>query len=132
MRAWLHERNVEVQERDFFQRPFTEAELRALLTALPQSPTPPLAVSPSNQMSGQETSARPTPIQTRAALLFSWKSPAFKTLGRSPDALDGETLIRLMLQEPRLIRRPIVRIGDTLILGADWPALEQAIRPPSR
>ena len=28
MRAWLHERNVSLEERDFFQRPFTEAELR--------------------------------------------------------------------------------------------------------
>ncbi len=97
MRAWLHEHNVTLDERDFFQRPFTDAELRQLIGTRPP------------------------------ADLFSWKSPSFKAQGLSPDALDGEALIRLMLREPRLIRRPIVRIGDTIIIGADWPALESAL-----
>ena len=97
MRAWLHERNVALEERDFFQRPFTEAELRALIGTRPASD------------------------------LFSWKSPSFKALGLSPDALDSETLIRLMLREPRLIRTPLVRIGDTPIIGADWPTKEAAL-----
>ena len=96
MRAWLHERNVDLEERDFFAKPFSEAELRAILADRPASD------------------------------LFSWKSPSFKALARSPDTLTGDDLIRLMLHEPRLIRRPILRIADRLILGADWPALESA------
>ena len=98
MRAWLHDRNVTLEERDFFQKPFSDAELRDIIGVRPASD------------------------------LFSWKSPSFKALGLSPGSLDAEALIRLMLREPRLIRRPIVRIGDRLIIGADWPALEAALR----
>ena len=32
-----------------------------------------------------------------------------------------------MLEEPRLIRRPVTAIGDTLIIGADSKALAQAL-----
>ena len=33
-------------------------------------------------------------------------------------SLTDDDLIRLMLEEPRLIRRPIVKINDKLIIGA--------------
>jgi len=32
-----------------------------------------------------------------------------------------------MLEEPRLIRRPMVRIGEELIIGGDLKALEAAL-----
>ncbi|MBI4311895.1 MAG: hypothetical protein HY681_08940 [Chloroflexi bacterium] len=58
--------------------------------------------------------------------LFSWKSPSAKGLGVTPDT-DPARLVQLMLAEPRLIRRPITRIGGRLILGADYAALEEAV-----
>ncbi|MDO8751092.1 MAG: ArsC/Spx/MgsR family protein [Dehalococcoidia bacterium] len=122
MRAWLHERDVTLEERDFFRDPFTEAELRALLASVLHEPV--LLPAHPELVEGHERDNGP------ATLLFSWKSPSFKSLGLSPDSLDAEALIRLMLREPRLIRRPIVHIGDRLIIGADWLALEAALRSP--
>ena len=88
---------LEVEERDFFQDPFSETELRALLGG--RSP----------------------------ADIFSWKSPSFRKMGIDRDSLDDDRMIALMLEEPRLIRRPITAIGDTLVIGADSKALSQAI-----
>ncbi len=80
--------------------PFTEADLRALLAGRP------------------------------AADLFSWKSPSAKRLGLTPSTASDAELLRLMLSEPRLIRRPITRIGHTLVIGADYKALTEAISRP--
>ncbi len=88
---------LEVEERDFFQDPFSEAELRALVGG--RSP----------------------------ADIFSWKSPSFRKLGIDRDSLDDDRMIALMLEEPRLIRRPITAIGDTLVIGADSKALARAL-----
>jgi arsenate reductase-like glutaredoxin family protein len=88
---------LEVEERDFFQDPFTEAELRALI--------------------GDRSPAD----------IFSWKSPSFRKMGIDRDSLDDDRMIALMLEEPRLIRRPVTAIGDTLIVGAGSKALSQAL-----
>ncbi len=88
---------MEIEERDFFQDPFSEAELRALL--------------------GDRSPAD----------IFSWKSPSFRKLGIERGSLDDDRMISLMLEEPRLIRRPVTAIGDTLIIGADSKALAQAL-----
>ena len=88
---------LEVEERDFFQDPFSETELRALLGG--RSP----------------------------ADIFSWKSPSFRKMGIDRDSLDDDRMIALMLEEPRLIRRPITALGDTLVIGADSKALSQAL-----
>ena len=90
---------LEIEERDFFQDPFSEAELRALV--------------------GERSPAD----------IFSWKSPSFRKMGIDRDALDDDRMIALMLEEPRLIRRPITAIGDTLVIGADSKALSQAPLP---
>lgn len=90
---------LEIEERDFFQDPFSEAELRALV--------------------GERSPAD----------IFSWKSPSFRKMGIDRDALDDDRMIALMLEEPRLIRRPITAIGDTLVIGADSKALSQALLP---
>lgn len=89
--------NAEVEERDFFKAPFSEGELREL--------------------------ARGRKISD----VFSWKSPSFKALGLKPEDLSEYDLLRLMLQEPRMIRRPITQIGGELIIGADTEALETAL-----
>jgi arsenate reductase (glutaredoxin) len=51
--------------------------------------------------------------------LFSWKSPQARARGITPGSRADEELIRLMAEEPRLIRRPLIRIGDQLVIGAD-------------
>ena len=87
---------VELNERDFFAEPLSEKELRDLIGGLP------------------------------IGEIFSWNSPSFKKLGVSREDLDDEELIRLMLGEPRLIRRPLVRVGAKVVVGTDKDAMEQA------
>ena len=72
---------VEIEERDFFQDPFSEAELRVLI--------------------GDRSPAD----------IFSWKSPSFRKMGIDRGSLDDDRMISLMLEEPRLIRRPVTAIG---------------------
>ncbi len=96
MRAWLSAKDVHLEEGDFFRHPFSEEELRSLIGG--RSP----------------------------ADIFSWKSPSFKKLDVDADALTGDDLIRLMLEEPRLIRRPLTVTGDELIVGSDKGALANA------
>ena len=83
-------------ERDFFKEPFTDAEIRGLAGDRPLSE------------------------------IFSWKSPSFKALGLNPADLTEDDLVRLMMGEPRLIRRPLVRIGGHLLVGGNLKDLEQA------
>ena len=35
--------------------------------------------------------------------------------------------MRLMLQEPRLIRRPLFRVGNDLVVGGDRKSLERVL-----
>ncbi len=86
-----------LEERDFFKEPFTRAELKALLAG------------------------------RRASELFSFKSPSVKALGLEPAKLSEEQLIEQMLKEPRLIRRPIVRLGGRLLFGADVRRLQETL-----
>ena len=90
------QKGVELEERDFFQDRFSEAELRSLV--------------------GKR------PAQER----FSWNSPSYKKLGLKREDLGDHRLIGMMLEEPRLIRRPFTSVGSTLIVGSDTSALEQA------
>lgn len=56
--------------------------------------------------------------------IFSWRSPSFKALGIDADQLSEDDLLRLMLEEPRLIRRPLAVVDGQLIVGADRKTLE--------
>ena len=71
--------------RDFFDDPFTERELRALLGDSPPSQR------------------------------FSWNSPSWRRLGLNRSDLSEDDLIQLMLSEPRLIRRPLIEIDGDLL-----------------
>jgi arsenate reductase (glutaredoxin) len=88
---------VEINERDFFKNPFTRDEIRDLLKG------------------------------RSASEMLNFRSPSFKQLGLSRENLSDDELIELMLKEPRLIRRPIVRIGDNVHFGADRSVLEGLI-----
>ena len=93
MRASLLQKGVRLDERDFFKDRFTEEELRQLIRGLPPSQ------------------------------FFSWNSPAFKKLGLGRDGLDNDQLFRLMVEEPRLVRRPLIKVGGELIVGTDKAAM---------
>ena len=88
---------VELEERDFFKEPLSEEELRGLLH-------------------GQQVSD-----------IFSWNSPSFKKLGLDRDALSDDRLIAMMLEEPRLIKRPLVLVDGSLIQGRDKAGLSRAL-----
>ena len=62
-----------------------------------------------------------------ASEMLSFRSPSFKQLGLQREALVDDQLIDLMLGEPGLIRRPVVRVGNNVYFGADRSALESLI-----
>lgn len=97
MRAWLLQRNVKLEERDFFKERFSANEMIDLIGDQP------------------------------ASRIFSWKSPSFRKFGVDKDDLSDDQLVAMMLEEPRLIRRPLVKIGDVLLVGADLDALSDAL-----
>jgi arsenate reductase-like glutaredoxin family protein len=59
--------------------------------------------------------------------MFNPRSPSVKSLGLEPDKLSDDALIDWMLQEPRLVRRPVVRIGGKVYFGADSKVLEKLL-----
>ena len=85
MRAWLSQTPIELSVRDFFQDRFSEEELRHLLRGRP------------------------------VAGFFSWASPSFRKLGLSRGALDEEQMVAMMLEQPRLIRRPLIVVSGVLL-----------------
>ena len=94
MKAELSQAGIEFDERDFFAEPFTEDELRAVIGARPISD------------------------------FFSWRSPSFRKMGLDRDGLSDDRLLRLMVAEPRLIRRPLIQTADgDLIVGSDKKAI---------
>ena len=95
MKASLSQAGVKLDERDFFQDPFSEAELRELLEDTP------------------------------ASAVFSYRSPSVKKMGLKTDELSEDDLIRLMLEEPRLIRRPLIKVGDRVVVGTDKKAMAE-------
>jgi arsenate reductase-like glutaredoxin family protein len=91
---------VTVEERDYFSDPFTEAELRALI-----------ADSGDAGVSG----------------MFASRSPSLKKMGLVAADLSEDRKVELMLEEPRFVRRPIIRLGDRLLIGANVKALTAAL-----
>jgi len=49
-------------------------------------------------------------------------------LGQDKDSLNEEDMIELMLAEPRLIKRPLIRVNDHLVIGSDKSALSDLIQ----
>jgi len=62
-----------------------------------------------------------------ASEMFNFRSPSFKKLGLDREKLSDDELIYLMLKEPRLVRRPVVRIGDNVYFSADKSVLESVL-----
>ena len=103
MRELLVQNGYEVQERDYFKEPFSEPELRALIA---------------------EADAPGAP---GATALFASRSPSLKKRGLTAADLSDARKLTLMLEEPRLVRRPIVRLANRLIIGASVKAVTQAL-----
>ena len=85
---------MQINERDFFKDPFSRVEIKDLLKG------------------------------KAASEMFNFRSPSFAKLGLDRDKLSDDDLIELMGKEPRLVRRPVVRIDGNVYFGADARALE--------
>lgn len=88
---------MDITERDFFKKPFSRAEIENLLAGKPASD------------------------------MFSVRSPSFKKLGLDLRMLDNQKMIDWMLKEPRLIRRPVVQIGQKVYFGATDAVLAEIL-----
>jgi len=86
-----------LEERDFFKDPFTEQEIRELAK------------------------------DVGAAQIFARRSPSLKQMGLADQELTDEKMLELMLQEPRLVRRPLVNLEGQLLVGANLKTIEAAL-----
>lgn len=91
---YLSQKGADITERDLFKQPLTAEELKTLLGDRPASD------------------------------LFSTKSPRYKAMGLEGKTLSNDEMIRLMAEEPYLVRRPSFRIGDRLLVGMDTKQLD--------
>lgn len=95
---------VDVKRRNFFGDRFTEDELNALLTTI--------------GMTSRE--------------VLSTRSRAYQTHRDEIDRLDDRELVREMVAEPTLLRRPIL-VGDGAhLVGAKNAELQQFVREIAR
>ena len=88
---------MELKERDFFKEPFTQQEIQDLAS------------------------------DVGMAQIFARRSPSLKKMGLADQDLSDEQMVSLMLQEARLVRRPLIRMGGRLLVGANIKAVEAAL-----
>ena len=88
---------LEVTDRDFFKETFSELEIRELAA-----------------MAGTEN-------------IFARRSPSLKKLSLVDKELSDDEMVNLMLQEPKLVRRPLIKVGGKLMDGGGTAAVEAAI-----
>ncbi len=91
------QKGVELEERDFFKDRFSEGEIRDL-----------------GAMVGMSD-------------IFAWRSPSLKKLGLAGQDIPEDQMVKLMLEEPRLVRRPLIKIGDRLLVGGNLKVLAEAL-----
>ena len=56
------------------------------------------------------------------------KSPAFKAMGLRGKTLTAEEALRLMAEEPNLLKRPLVIAGRVLVAGFDRDRLREVLK----
>jgi arsenate reductase/regulatory protein spx len=59
--------------------------------------------------------------------IFAWRSPSIKQMGLAGQDISEDEMVNLMLQEPRLVRRPLIRVGDRLLVGGNIKAIEATL-----
>jgi arsenate reductase-like glutaredoxin family protein len=89
---------VELEERDHFEQPLSEAEIQGLAA------------------------------EAGLSQLFDHNSPSLKRMGLEGQELSDAEKVDLMVKNPPIIRRPLVRIGGRLLVGANIDALDAALR----
>lgn len=56
---------------------------------------------------------------------FAWRSPRARKMGLDPKSPPADAeLIRLMLQVPYLLKRPVIRVSGRTIFGFDRKKIE--------
>jgi arsenate reductase len=83
--------------RDLFKQPLGVAEIRALAARHPDG----------------------------VRGLLSTRSTPYRALGLDKKKVSDAELVALMAKEPRLLRRPILDLGDRLLVGFDRAAYER-------
>lgn len=58
---------------------------------------------------------------------FNYSAPAIKYGEIDPDKLSEQQALALMLENPLLIRRPLMQVGDSLMAGFDQQAVDNWI-----
>ena len=97
----LLQKGLEVTDRDFFNETLSESEVRHLAA-----------------MVGTEN-------------IFARRSPSLKKMGLADKELSDDEMVKLMLQEPKLVRRPLLKVGNKLMIGSGNAAVEEAIAEAS-
>ena len=59
--------------------------------------------------------------------IFAKRSPSLRQMGLAGQDLSEDEMVRLMLQEPKLVRRPMIRVGGQLFVGGSASALDSAL-----
>ena len=88
---------ISVHERDYFKEPLTEDEVREMA-----------GVAGIDQ-------------------IFAKRSPSLKQMGLAGQELSEDEMVRLMLQEPKLVRRPMMRVGGQLFVGGAAAVLDSVV-----
>lgn len=95
----LKESGVEYERREYFKDRFTRDELRALLAS----------------------------ANLTASDVISKRSKVYKERNLADADLNDEQILDLMVQEPTLLRRPIVISGDQVVVGHNEKKLRELI-----
>jgi arsenate reductase len=95
----LRERGVEFEAVNYYERPVTAEELRGLLDKLGLSPRE----------------------------ILRKNEPVARSLGLGIREVPDDELIRLMVENPDLIQRPIVVRGDRAVLGRPVANVEELL-----
>ena len=88
---------ADLNERDYFKERLTEDEVRELAS-----------------LAGIDQ-------------IFARRSPSLKQMGLADQELGEDEMVRLMLEEPKLVRRPLMRIGDRVLVGGGNAVMAEAL-----
>ncbi len=91
-----------LQERDYFKEPFSEDEIREMAALLRAN-------------------------EAGVDQIFAARSPSLKRMGLAGQELSEDEMVSLMLKEPKLVRRPLIRVGAQLFAGGGGSVLDSVV-----
>lgn len=59
--------------------------------------------------------------------IFARRSPSLKQMGLAGQELSEDEMVSLMLKEPKLVRRPLIRVGDQIFAGGSGAVLDSVV-----